>query len=129
MIEFIKYNNNPYGRLTGDCVIRAISLAVNKDYNEVLSEIVEICKTTGYYVTDYNCYKKYLAQNGFRIMFTHKGLTVKEIVELCSNDNKNVTLVMRMSSRHVTVSKNGKVYDTVDCLSYPVNFYWMKMEE
>ena len=30
--DLIKYNANAYGRSTGDCVIRALSLAYNIDY-------------------------------------------------------------------------------------------------
>ena len=35
-MEFIEYNANPKHLKTGDCVIRAISFALNKDYIETI---------------------------------------------------------------------------------------------
>ena len=40
--EYFHYNNaNPKNKHTGDCVIRAISLALDKRYKDVLMEMAE----------------------------------------------------------------------------------------
>ena len=33
-MEFVNYNNNPKNKKTTDCVVRAISFALDKDYIE-----------------------------------------------------------------------------------------------
>ena len=41
------YNANAKGRFTNDCVIRAISLAENKTWNETYDELSEIAQRNG----------------------------------------------------------------------------------
>ena len=38
-MEFIKYNNNPKQNKTNDCVIRSISLALNKSWEDVYKDL------------------------------------------------------------------------------------------
>lgn len=42
------YNANPKGRITGDCRIRAITVACNCDYNDVVLALALIQMDTGY---------------------------------------------------------------------------------
>ena len=45
MIDFFEFNNNPKGKKTGDCVIRALAQASGKPYLEVYKELFDIsCK-------------------------------------------------------------------------------------
>ena len=46
--DLIKYNANAYGRDTGDCVIRAISLAFGKDYKKVASDLHKMRREWNY---------------------------------------------------------------------------------
>lgn len=45
---FFYYNANPKGRITGDCRIRAISVACEVPYNQVVRDLCEIQCETGY---------------------------------------------------------------------------------
>ena len=58
--SFIYYNRNPKNRITGDCVIRAISTALDKDYNETIRELAEIMCKTAYCMLDHKGYGEYL---------------------------------------------------------------------
>lgn len=43
---FHYYNANPKNRITTDCVIRAITTALEQDYNKTVMEMAEMqCKT------------------------------------------------------------------------------------
>ena len=45
---FRYYNHNPKNRITGDCAIRAISLATEIPYNEVVMGLAKLQCETGY---------------------------------------------------------------------------------
>lgn len=63
---FIKFNDNPCGRTTGDCVIRAISIAENKPWRKVyLSLCVEGYEECAF-GDDNKVWEKYLTNIGYR---------------------------------------------------------------
>ena len=47
--QVFTYNNvNPKNKITGDCVYRTLSLAMDKSYNEVVMELAKFHCETGY---------------------------------------------------------------------------------
>ena len=44
-MKFIKFNNNPKNNITKDCVIRAISFATNKSWEDIYREKTFIYRT------------------------------------------------------------------------------------
>lgn len=40
-MAYIYFNNNPLGKSTGDCVIRAISIALNQSWDETYWDLCE----------------------------------------------------------------------------------------
>lgn len=63
---FVYYNRNPKNRLTSDCVVRAISTAMDIDYDRVLFEMAYIASETGYGVTDTKCVDAYMKHYGWK---------------------------------------------------------------
>lgn len=63
---YIFYNPNPEGKSTGDCVIRALTKALNKSWEQVY---VELC-LQGYILGDMpssnSVWSSYLKHNGFK---------------------------------------------------------------
>ena len=50
-MEFVKFNANPKGRKTGDCVVRAICTALNESWEEKIQKVMKDSntkKTAGY---------------------------------------------------------------------------------
>lgn len=44
-MQFVKFNNNPKQNKTNDCVIRAISFATNKSWEDVYNDLTKLgCK-------------------------------------------------------------------------------------
>lgn len=59
------FNANPKGKITTDCVIRALSVGLQKDYYEVIDELIALQKKTGLMINDKALYTKYLKQLGY----------------------------------------------------------------
>ena len=62
---FYYYNRNPKNRLTTDCVIRAISTALEIPYEKVLREMAEVQIDTGYDMSSPKCIDLYLKKKGW----------------------------------------------------------------
>lgn len=111
---------------TGDCVIRAIAVATEKDYKEVYNDIYEA--TRKYAETRNNKLARHL-RNHPNKMSPREGV-YKEIYRpyleslgwkyisdrqrLNCNKFKSGTYICRVT-RHMTVVKNGKLYDSWNC--------------
>ena len=61
---FHYYNANPKNRITGDCAFRAISTALEQDYNQTVMEMAETMCKTGYALNDAKGEEKYTRSRG-----------------------------------------------------------------
>jgi hypothetical protein len=124
-----KYNDGGrkdagYKGITGDCVVRAISIATQKPYQEIYDifnelgnceKITERMKSksssrTGVYRKTYN---KYLLDNGWKwtpTMFIGQGCKV----HLKKDELPSGILLVRLS-RHLACVIDGVLNDTFDC--------------
>ena len=117
---YIYFNVNPNGEHTGDCVIRAIALALDLDYYEVL---YLLDKTSNYFNCDMlvkDCYKKLLTDDFKCPMIKTDNKTVAEVAD----DFKNNILILRIDG-HLTCAKYGNIYDIWDCSNELVDIFWI----
>lgn len=63
--SFIYHNQNPKHRITEDCEFRAISLALNQDYNTTVLEMASIMCETGYALNGAKGEAAYLTKKGW----------------------------------------------------------------
>lgn len=64
--RYFHFNNvNPRNRITGDCVFRAFTLAMEQPYNETVMEMAELMCKTGYAMNDSKGEREYLKQKGW----------------------------------------------------------------
>ena len=98
----------------GDCAVRAIAIAMKKDYLEVYKDLKKLNKgdscRNG---TPKNVWKKYMESNGWRwipCMTIGSGCQV----HLDENELPKGRLVVSVS-KHLVCVENGVVYDTYDC--------------
>lgn len=124
MIEYSKFNINPKGKKTGDCVVRAIAVALDRDYVEVYTELFELSLKTGYILNDKRVEEKFLALNGFIKHKQPKKVDGKKylIGELDRICRKSVVVVS--CAHHLTVVKNGVLLDTWDCRGKCISNYY-----
>ena len=126
-MEFIKYNANPKGKKTGDCVIRAICTALNEKWEDTYKGMLDIALKTGYAISCKENYTKYLSAKGYDIQKMPRRkdntkYTVKEFADELADRNKIYVLNL---ANHVTIIKNKNLYDLWNCSKKSVGNYWI----
>lgn len=124
-MSYVQYNPNPVRKLVGDCVIRAISKTMNKDWEDTYLDIV----LQGFLMHDMpssnDVWGTYLLNNGFRRYVIPDSCpdcyTVSEFV----NDNPELTGILATGS-HVIAVGDGNYYDTWDSGNEIPIYYWRK---
>lgn len=123
---FIKYNHNPKGRSTSDCVVRAIAKALDMEWKDVLLDLTNLGVGKGYTFHDRRVYGEYLTQHGFvKQKQPRKWDNTKyKLGELGELSKSSVILVT--IAKHMTVVVDNIVRDTWDCRGKTISNYWIK---
>lgn len=136
---FHYYNANPKGKITTDCVIRAITTALEQDYNKTVMELAEMQCKTGYDDGDKKLYDKYLQSKGWvkhpqPRKADNTKYTGKEFCKEIDHDimfvGKNV--VANIGGHHIVCIKETKelgfhkVHDIWDSTGGCIGNYWTK---
>ena len=127
-LYFTYYNANPKNRLTGDCVVRALSLFLDKDYYTVYKELYDTSLKTGEMLNEKRNYERYLKDQGIvkqkqPRQSDNTKYTGKEFIREITEDNKRY--FCKIGTHHVTAIKDRRIYDTWDCTSKAVGNYWV----
>ena len=127
-MEFKKYNANPKGIKAGDCVIRAISMASERSWEGVYTELYDIGFRLKRMPSEKLVFEKWLEQHGWvkgKMPRHNDGTryTVREWV-----DSNPTTIVIISVASHLTHSDHGVLIDTWNCGSKCVGNYWVKGE-
>lgn len=130
MIEsrFCSYNANPKNKRIGDCVIRAISTALGRSWEDVY---IDLCVDglMSYELPNSDLlWGEYLKRNGFRrgILSCENGLCVT-VNDFCEMNPQGVFIVC--PTNHVVAVIDGLFYDTWDCGNEIINYYWERAKE
>lgn len=118
---FIYYNANPNKIEIGDCVIRAMSLALNLDYYEVVNILFYNSNFFNCDMLVKECYEKVL-EDKFNLE-KEKVRTYKTVEEI-SKEYSDKVLLIRIQG-HLTCSMYGRIYDIWDCSNEQVDCFWM----
>lgn len=102
------YNANVKGNNVNDCVIRAISVAEGKSWDDTYEKLSDIAQHEGVLLDDVEFVERYLDNKYPRTC--HYNQTVGEFL----NGHKKGIFLITMQG-HITVIKNGVLYDTFDC--------------
>ena len=121
---WIEYNVNPFNRRVGDCVIRAISKALNKSWE---STYIELC-VQGLMMADLPSsnavWSAYLKHKGFR-RYTVENCPDCYTVEDFCQDNPQGTYILAIDG-HVVCVADGRYYDSWDSGKEIPIYYWTK---
>lgn len=125
-LPFKEFNANPKGKITCDCVIRALCTALNKDYYEVYDELVDISKKTGFMLNEKRVEDKLLEAYGFKKMKQPRKndgtkYRVNEIRLIC-----NAPIIVIRVAHHLTTVKDGVLIDIWNCGYKTINNYYIK---
>lgn len=122
MYEFM--NANPCKKLLGDCVVRALSIALNQSWYRTA---IDLC-IEGLMQCDMQnsnaVWGEYLQRKGFK---KHSILDTMTFEEFSEHHPDGLYIVA--SGSHVAVIRNGSLLDNWDSSDVPVAFYFTKEKE
>lgn len=124
-MNYIFFNPNPSRKTVGDCVIRAISTAMNRSWEEVYLDVMR----KGFELHDMpssnNVWSAYLKSKGFRRYAIPDTCPDCYTVQDFCIDHPYGTFILATGS-HVVAVMNGNYYDTWDSGNEVPIFYWRK---
>lgn len=119
-MAFEYYNSNPDGLHIPDCVIRAISFALGKDYYEVVRLLYLNGQELKCDCLNVRCYEKLLDYDFNLPHYISHGKSVEEV----ANDFADNILLIRIKG-HLTTSINSIIKDIWDCSKEEVTDFWV----
>ena len=107
------YNPNPRKKEAGDCVVRALCKATDKDWNEVYKRLCEIGLEEKAMPNEQVCYERFLQENGFvKIKIgIEKGSRRPTVNDMAIMSENGRSYVCRVAS-HIVTAKDGFYWDT-----------------
>lgn len=118
------YNPNPLGKKIGDCVIRAISIVLEKKWEEVYMDIAMMGLKMCDMPSSNSVWGAYLHENGFkRKIIDNTCPNCYTIKDFCYEHPKGVYLLA--TGEHVVAVINGDYYDSWDSGDEIPVYYWV----
>lgn len=120
---WIEFNNNPAGRRVGDCAVRAISVALNVDWEDAY----EMVTRAGYWMCDMPS-----SDSVWGSVLRGAGFTRHAIENTCPDcytagefckDNPHGVFVLGFGG-HVATVVDGNLYDSWDSSREIPVYYW-----
>ena len=128
MNRWREYNANPLSKRVGDCTIRALSKALDKDWETVYAELSAI----GFELCDMPSanfvWGAYLRRNGFkRNIVDDHGQDIYTVDDFC-RDNPHGVYVLAIPG-HVVCVVDGFYWDSWDSGGEVPQYFWAKERE
>ena len=122
------YNPNPVGRFTRDCVPRAISKALNTDWETASVLVDNAAINMGDMPSSNSVWGAVLRQNGFyRASIPDECPDCYTAEDFC-NDHQKGIFVLGFGD-HVATVVDGVIYDSWDSSLESPQYYWYKKEK
>lgn len=140
---FNYYNANPKDKKTGDCVIRALSIAMKKSWDDVLTDLYHYAMKYKQMLNDDMLYKKYLKDNGWIMLkqprkydnTKYTGFEFCEEIQDGSSfkhdDGYEIdevdNIIAHIGGHHIVAIIDGKITDTWDSSGGCIGNIWIKV--
>ena len=126
-MAYMYYNPNPNGISVGDCAVRAMSKALDEDWDKAY---LELC-AEGFLCCDMPTANKVWGAILKKKGYTRKGLTNEcpecySVKDFCRTHDRG-TYVLALDGHVVTIC-DGDYYDSWDSGNGTVLYYWQKGE-
>lgn len=123
-----EFNNNPVGRRVGDCAVRAISKALDTDWESAYILLVSNGFAMGDMPSADSVWGATLRQKGFyRETLPDACPDCYNVIDFCE-DFPEGTYVLGFGG-HVATVVDGDLYDSWDSSMENPQFYWYRKEE
>ena len=124
-MAFIHYNPNPHGEYVGDCVIRAITKALDKSWNEIYLAMALVGYSMGDMPSSNRVWGQFLKDVGYRrYVIPNTCPDCYTIRDFCEDNPKGTFIVG--TGTHCVCIKDGNLYDTWDSSDETPLFYYME---
>lgn len=120
-MEWIKKNLNPKGKITGDCVTRALAEVLDISWEEALKVQYEKALEMSLSLDDTKVADRILKERGFRVIGRVAGIKVETADKVVGNK----TAILR-TAHHLVACKRGYYIDSWDSGYKGVYKYWVK---
>ena len=120
---FKKFNPNPCGKKVGDCVVRGLSLFLNKSWNDVYTDICLVGLKMCDLPNSNAVWHKYLLDSGYTCRIVEP-ITVEQF---CIEYPKGKYLLA--TGTHVIAVEDGDYFDAWNSGSENIFYYYTKEEE
>ena len=124
-MSFVKVNPNPYGRVTGDCVIRAITIAQNRSWDDIYLALSVHGFEIGDWGNSNDVWGSYLKRHGYKRNVIPNTCPDCYTVRDFAEDHKRGTFIL-CTGTHVVTVINGNYYDAWDSGNEVPIYYWEK---
>ena len=120
-----EFNNNPVGRRVGDCAVRAVSKALDCDWETAYTMLVANGFLMGDMPSSDSVWGATLRQHGFYRESVPNTCPDCYTAEDFCNDHPDGTYVLGFGGHTATI-KDGVLYDSWDSTGLSPQFYWFK---
>jgi len=125
---FIEYNANPRGINTGDCVIRAISKALDTEWEQVYMALTVKGLEKAMWGDTNAVWEKYLRENGFEQHALPDTCPDCYTIADFADDHRTGTFIVATGSHVVTV-QDGNYFDSWDSGNLIPSYYFELKEK
>lgn len=125
---YIEWNNNPVGRRVGDCSVRAVSKALDIDWEKAYAMIASNGFAMGDMPSSNSVWGAVLRQNGFRKQAIPNTCPDCYTFADFAKDNPRGTFVLGTGS-HVATVVDGDLYDSWNSSDEIPIYVWYKYKE
>ena len=124
--RFVYQNPNPAKHECEDDVVRAIALALSKDWDLVYSDLCVLGASLHRMPNDKACYKEYLLRHGFhRTGISHgKGSRRPTVRSFAETHPRGIYILQ--AARHLVTIMDGCIFDISDCGAKYLYGYWCR---
>lgn len=125
---WIEYNKNPTGRRVGDCAVRAISVALDVDWETAYSMMAVNGFAMGDMPSANSVWGAVLRQNGFYREAVPNSCPDCYTAEDFCKDHPQGTYVLGFGN-HVATVIDGNIYDSWNSSQECPQYYWYRKEK
>ena len=123
---WIEYNPNPFGRRVGDCVVRAISKALDKPWEQTYTELCVQGFMMGDLPSSNAIWSAYLKHKGFKRHTIEDCPDCYCIEDFCRDHPKGVFIIGTGS--HAVAVVDANIFDAWDSTQETPVYYFEKGE-
>lgn len=126
-MKFEKMNKNPRNIKASDCVVRAISTALNKPWTQIYTDLTNLGFDLCRMPSEPDTYIKYLDSLGYKKQkmpkrYDNTRYTVEEFANELADENKTYIISV---AKHLTCLRGKTLIDTWNCGYKSVGNYWV----